>query len=436
MKRIVLALLLLLTGYTSAQPPQPMPKGPPGRGYKPLTDADRARLHAEAKAMHGDRLASIAKFQSLPAAFDTRDKGWGIPVGDQGQCGSCYLCSTCITASAAFVKAGYGKPDGSFSLAWQFGMDCQDFGGCDGGNGTEVIAYIVKYGWPADSYVDLTGLTHHDYPSYEAQTGNCRKVTGAKLWKPSAWGFCTGDQSNRKPTIAEIKTAMFNYGMLNVAIDAGGQFGNGTGTITSLGKSIDHEINAVAWDDTKDGGSFLLQNQWNKSWGVDGFRWVTYKAAANIVDWFWVAADPLPPPTNVSVPNVVGMKFADAKAICAAVGLSCNLAAGADATQLIVSQAPVSSTQVALGSIITVMTGAVPPPPNSNVTLTISAPLAAGTYKVVPAKAVLINGDMTLTELIAALNEAAGTKGGDDKVKKLEDEVKFLKSLLMPKEKP
>lgn len=381
MKRIVLALLLLLTGYASAQPPQPMPKGPPGRGYKPLTDADRARLHAETKAMHGERLASIAKFQTLPAAFDIRDKGWGIPVGDQRQCGSCYLCSTCITASAAFVKAGYGKPDGSFSLAWQFGMDCQDFGGCNGGNGTEVIAYIVKYGWPADSYVDLTGLIHHDYPSYEAQTGNCRKVTGAKLWKPSAWGFCTGDQSNRKPTIAEIKTAMFNYGMLNIAIDADGQFGNGTGTITSLGKNINHEINAPAWDDNHDNGdgtkgAFLLQNQWNKFWGLDGFRWVSYKAAANIVDWFWVAADPLPPPPPP------------------------------------------------------------PPPPNGSVTLTISAPLAAGTYKVVPAKAVMINGDMTLSELIAALNEAAGTKGGDDKVKKLEDEVEFLKSLLMPKEKP
>lgn len=266
-------------------------------GYKPLTPEKRAVFQAKSREAHGGRIAMLARNQTLPASFDCRDKGWALPVGDQGNCGSCYLYSTVQTASAAFVKAGYGKPDGSFMLAVQYGMDCgPGFGGCDGGNGTEVIDWMCKNGWPAESYVDAAGKTIHDYPGYEARERTCRTVAGAKKWTPASWGYVN---DSGKPAPAEIKTAMYNYGVLNIALDAGGQFGNGTGTITSLGNSIDHEIQVVAWDDAKDGGAFLLQNQWNTDWGNNGYRWCTYNAARSIVDWFWVSAAPLPPPPPV-----------------------------------------------------------------------------------------------------------------------------------------
>lgn len=297
-----LFILFLFASAAFAQPCDDA-KGKPdggeakyGRGYKPLAPEKRKALYEHAQKEHGHRLAMHAKFQTLPASFDCRDKGWVLPVGGQAQCGSCYLYSTIYgTLSQAFVKAGYGKADGSLVMAVQYGMDCHDFGGCNGGNGTEVIDWVCKNGWYAQTWVDLDGKSHNDYPAYEARPRTCRKVPGAKLWTPAAWGFATGDQSDRTPTTLEIKTAMYNYGPLNVSLDAGGQFGNGTGTITSLGSSIDHEIEMVAWDDNKDGGAFLLKNQWTTDWGNAGYRWVTYKAAARIVDIFWVSVTPLPP---------------------------------------------------------------------------------------------------------------------------------------------
>lgn len=308
LNRLPLFLLLVFACPALAQEPKIIPPQVYQTGYVPPTPERRRELYESARRSHGYRLAMQAQFQALPAAFDCRDKGWVLPVGDQANCGSCYLYSTVYgTLTQAFVKAGYGKPDGSLVMSVQFGMDCHDFGGCNGGNGTEVIDWVCKNGWPAEKWVDLDGKPHNDYPAYEARSRTCRKVPGAKVWTPAAWGFATGDQSNRPATVAEIKTAMFNYGPLNVALDAGGQFGNGTGTITALGTNIDHEIEKVAWDDNHDNGdgtkgAFLLKNQWTKDWGVKGYRWLAYHAANRVVDVFWISVNALPPPPTPPVP--------------------------------------------------------------------------------------------------------------------------------------
>lgn len=344
-------------------PVQNKPKEPArATGYTRLAGEKRKELFEHAKRMHGNRLAVKGKFQALPASFDCRDKGWVLPVGDQGNCGSCYLYSTVYgTLSQAFVKAGYGKNDGSFVMSVQFGMDCHNFGGCNGGNGTEVIDWVCKNGWPAERWIDIDGKAHNDYPAYEGRSRSCRLPSGAKLWKPATWGFATGDQSDRQPTTAEIKTAMFNYGALNVSLDAGGQFGNGAGTITALGTQINHEIEMIAWDDNKDGGSFLLKNQWTTDWGNGGVRWVTYKAAAHIVDIFWVSVTAQPPPTP-----------------------------------------PVPPTPP----------GPVPPTPGVKTLIGIAAKYSDGsteTVKVVPSDAIVIHQSMTLKELFEAMGKAANS---------------------------
>ncbi len=264
------------------------------RGYKPLTPEKRAAYYAASAARHGDRLAALAKFQTLPATFDCRTQGWVLPVGDQGNCGSCYLYSTSYgTFSGAFVKAGYGKPDGSFVMSPQYGMDCQNFGGCGGGNGSDLATYAVANGWPAEKWTDVAGVVHNDYPAYSAGSQNCRKVPGAKMWVPANWGYVSAS-SSRPATTLEIKTALFNFGSLNISLDAGGQFSNGSGTITSLGSNIDHEIELVAWNDTT--STFTIKNQWGTGWGNNGYRELTYAAAQNLVDIFFVTATALPPP--------------------------------------------------------------------------------------------------------------------------------------------
>lgn len=407
MKKLCLfAVLFGFAGLASPQQPAKAPQKaePPvidvpvvrGRGYIPPTPEQRQAHHDAAAKRHGNKLMVQAKFQAIPAAFDCRDKGWVPPIGDQGQCGSCYLYSTVYgTMSSAFIRAGYGKADGSFLMSVQYGMDCHNFGGCDGGNGTEVIAWALTNGWYAEAWTDVDGKVHKDYPTYSARSLSCRKVAGARLWKIADWGYATGDQSNRPATIAEIKTAMFNYGPLNVSLDADGQFDIGTTTITILGANINHEIEAIAFDDNHDNGdgtkgAVLLKNQWSKSWGVAGVRWLAYHAVNRLVDIFWVNAGSLPPPppppvdfppiiTSGSVAmGTIGQPFAyqivatNSPVSFGAVGLPAGLAINAATGSIAGTPAAAATTQVTLtatnaagagAALLAIIVGTTPPPP-------------------------------------------------------------------------
>lgn len=330
-----------------------------GKGYVSLTPEKRKYYQAVSHAKNGDRIQVAAKNLALPANFDVRTKN-PLPIWDQGQCGSCYLVSTVRTMTDAGLMVGLGKPDGSFMIAVQYGMDRpRNFGGCDGGNGTEVIDWACKNGWIAERYVDISGTSYNDYPAYQASSGTDRTKPGAKVWvKGWTWGYVN---AGGNPTTDEIKAALYLHGRLNVSLDAGGQFGGGNVTITSLGTSIDHEISMVAWDDSKDGGCFLLENQWGGSWGINGCQWVTYKAAKNLVDVFYVVATGIPIPPTVTVPNVVGSKLTDATITIKQAGLVVGILTG-DSTQLVSSQLPPSGSSAPSGSSVALAFGTKPPP--------------------------------------------------------------------------
>lgn len=392
-----------------------------GTGYRPLTPAKRAYYQAVSLAKHGDRITMAARNLALPTKYDERDKV-PLPMGDQGQCGSCYGYSTVwFTLTSAGVRAGLGKSDGSYRLSVQWMMDRpRNFGGCDGGNGTEVVDYVCKNGMPAEKWVDLQGVLHSDYPAYEARSGSDRTATGAKVWcKGWDWGFVN---ANGNPTTDEIKAAMLLHGRLNVALDAGGQFGNGTGTITVLGRNINHEINVVAWDDNHDNGdgtkgALLAENQWSELWGIKGYRWITYVAARQLVDIFWVSAGAVPPPPEPPAPPVPGkavlpyLLYQGKSGAWTKVGQPAgyNTLAPAEGDALTIantSQLPVyvydSTTPIGM-LIETVQPGApVPPGPvGRDVVITLRAD---GTYTM--SGGFVVNGDMTLQQIVDQLRKS------------------------------
>lgn len=326
MSRIFAVALLVVTSWTfgvvslavappaapapALSPQEKQPEAQRATGYVRPTPEQERKYKAISRARHGSRITRAAKNLALPAKFDVRDRV-KIDMGDQANCGSCYLYSTVWdTFTGAGIWAGQFKDGSTFRLSVQYGMDRpRSFGGCNGGWGVEVADWTVKNGWVAEYYVDQSGVKHTDYPPYEARVGNDRTPPGAKRFCVGwTWGYVNAD---RDPSIEEIKAAMFLHGMLNVAIDAGGQFGSGKGTITQLGTQINHEISCVAYDDdaaNPDGtkGAVLLRNQWSSQWGTNGYRWCTYKAAARIVDWFYVSAgDPVPPPPPPPPPGTI-----------------------------------------------------------------------------------------------------------------------------------
>ena len=282
--------------------PQPMPKGPAGppvvapvapyaRGYVPPTPDVRAARHTRAAAAHGLRLASLPKVTAV--SFDCRTMGWTPAVKDQGDCGSCYQFSGAMTCTSAFYKAGYKSQIGT-GFAEQYGMDCHNWGGCNGGDEYDVIAWAKANGLPTDA----------DYGPYTARSSTCKLKPSTKLWKIADFGYCTADQSDRFPTYQELKNAIAAYGPISVAGSANGWDSYTGGLFKDHGGRVDHAYMMIGWDDTKSPkGAILLQNQWSTSWGEQGgFCWAEYGANQIGTEAIWTTAAPLPPPPDPPPP--------------------------------------------------------------------------------------------------------------------------------------
>lgn len=247
-----------------------------------------AALHQAAAKRVGNKVAQLPK--ATQAAFDCRAKGWVPPVKDQGQCGSCWDFSGTGMVTCSFIKAGWGKPDGSFDLSEQYTMDCGQNGGCNGDDNTTVLVWAKATGLP------LTA----DYGPYRAREGRCGFKSGTKLWQITDWGFCTPSQKDGVASPQDIKNAMLAYGPIGSAIAADDAFMNirpGTVFSGSGSRNIDHDIILVGWDDSKGkNGAWLLRNSWGTQWCDQGYCWIEYGANLVGTEAVWCVAPPGTPP--------------------------------------------------------------------------------------------------------------------------------------------
>ena len=95
--------------------------------------------------------------------------------------------------------------------------------------------------------------------------------------------------SDAVPTITELKNALLTYGALAVAVVADAAFeaynsGVFIGTPGKTPADIDHAIKLVGWKDDAtipNGGYWIVQNNWNTTWGESGYMRIAY--GANLV---------------------------------------------------------------------------------------------------------------------------------------------------------
>lgn len=303
MKKFLVSFALLLTVSINCNLlAQDKPKAEPvkhGRGYKPLPPEKAKALHDEAFKRHGYLMRRLAKNVTPPAVYDNVTLGFVGPVVDQGQCGDCYGVSSSDAETGAFIKAGWGKADGSFKISDQYGLDCGAYeGGCNGGDEAQVIDVMKSKGFPAEKWVDsATGNKMSDYGPYKGSPGSCQLKSGAKLWQLKDWGYVAGDQGSGPATLDEYKAALMTYGQLSIALDASSFDNYNGGVIARLGNSVDHAITCVGWDDTKK--ALHCRNNWGTSWGEQGYCWISYDTINQIVEPIWLQApsgpSPVPP---------------------------------------------------------------------------------------------------------------------------------------------
>ncbi len=411
------------------QPPEVKPDDPVkpkpakhGKGHIPLTPEQSAKMHAARAKALGNHVEKLPK--ATAATWDCRTLGMVLPGNDQGQCGDCFGVSTADGASMALIMAGILPNDASKGrLSSQYGLDDRDAfeGGCNGGNGTQVIDYMIKgQGWPLTS----------DYGPYTASPGRLKPLTGMKLYKPVQWGYCTPGQEGGLASVQDIKNCMVKYGPINVSFDAGGcDSYSWPGVMKGRGNSVDHEVLCIGWDDSKN--AFLGMNQWGDSWGgPNGTFWIDYSSYSWGTDAFWVLGSngPLPPnplaPVITVTPQVAQVGAAFSYQITATNSPTAYTAdplpAGltVSATTGVISGKPTTAGTytVAVTAINAAGTGTAslpitvgttpPPPPNGLRIVSSTVTLSDGnTYTSAPQ----ITGDTTLAEILKILNPPAPT---------------------------
>lgn len=247
---------------------------------------------AKSYARHARTMASLQKVTATK--WDCRDLGQVPPILNQGSCGSCWSFAGAGVCTSAFLKGGYGKPDGSLMLSEQHVLDCERTnGGCNGDWPETVFEWCKTHGIAASG----------EYGGYFANPRACKDTSAMKLWKIADYGY-VGKQ-NGIPSIQAMKDAMVKFGPLSVAIAANNAFSNMQKGSVFRGNAtgINHAVILVGWDDSKgSNGAWLLRNSWGKGWVDDGYCWIEYGSNSVGYGAMWAVATPLPPAPDPTPP--------------------------------------------------------------------------------------------------------------------------------------
>lgn len=259
---------------------------PPGIGTGHVRAPNKAHLIQLSARRHGKMLAALAA--PLPPAFDARAQGWVGPIKNQSSCGSCWDFSGTGVVEIAYYKAGALKPDGNDALSEQYTLDCGRNGGCGGDDNVTVLDWAKKTGLPQTK----------DYGPYEARSVRCHFKQEWTLFKIDDWGFADGSGGSGVTPPDQIKQAIYNYGCVGCACDAG--FSDpGSGVISGGGRNIDHDVILVGWDDSKGhGGAWIMRNSWGTSWGNQGYAWIEYGAYSIGTEAVWAHVNAVNPPID------------------------------------------------------------------------------------------------------------------------------------------
>ncbi len=226
-----------------------------------------------------------APILGLPDAYDSKADGFVFPIRDQKSCGSCWAFA--MTRAFEFSLASSGR--GTLDLSEQdWVSNANQHDGCSGG-------YM-----DASFAVDTGVLKEADCP-YKARDG-VRCATGERT-KAIRWGFVGAE--GRKPTVDELKAAIFQYKAVAVDVAAGNGLGNAgsDGSVRCNDRGINHMVTLTGWHAD---GKFIMDNSWGESYGDNGRAYLKQgcdELAANEDSALYiVSADGPVVPANVMLP--------------------------------------------------------------------------------------------------------------------------------------
>ncbi|CAF2262629.1 BnaAnng17870D [Brassica napus] len=223
----------------------------------------------------------------LPKEFDARTAwsqcssigrilGHGIYTKLYGHCGSCWAFGAVESLSDRFCI----KYNMNISLSVNDLLACCGFlcgQGCNGGYPISAWRYFKHHGVvteECDPYFDNTGCSHPGCePAYPTPKCVRKCVSGNQLWRESKHYGVSAYKVRHGPQ--DIMAEVYKNGPVEVAFTVYEDFAHYKSGVYKhiTGANIGgHAVKLIGWGTSDDGEDYwLLANQWNRSWGDDGY---------------------------------------------------------------------------------------------------------------------------------------------------------------------
>ncbi|KAF6163413.1 hypothetical protein GIB67_029262 [Kingdonia uniflora] len=195
---------------------------------------------------------------------------------EQGHCGSCWAFGAVETLSDRFcIHFGINITLSVNDLLSCCGFMCGD--GCDGGYPISAWRYLSQNGVVTDEcdpYFDTTGCSHPGCePAYP--TPKCeKKCKGTnQVWAESKHFSVSAYKISSDPD--DIMAEVYKNGPVEVAFTVYEDFAHYKSGVYKhiTGEEMGgHAVKLIGWGTSEAGEDYwLLANQWNRSWGDDGY---------------------------------------------------------------------------------------------------------------------------------------------------------------------
>ena len=270
----------LVAGAATNQSPVAVSAGAPqfARGHIAVPEMRRPRP--------AGALPRIASVGTLPASFDLRAQNGLTPVGNQGNCGSCWTFGAFGSLESSLLRSSGQVNAFSEDHLNSFGKGTC----CQGGNRYMTTGYLASWAGPVSAADD-------SYPACDISY-SCKNVCGGVAtaavrnhvqevwWLPVRGGALDNNT---------IKQAVYAYGAVETAINAEpmvtasqvAYFNSRTSALCNTNIFWpDHSVDIVGWDDNYavtnfttqpvGPGAFLMRNSWGTSFGKGGYFWISY----------------------------------------------------------------------------------------------------------------------------------------------------------------